>query len=82
MGLRILEGVDGGDSEGRAVLYCSTSGRALPWLFDSAADAEEFVKLHGDVRRLSDAEAERLHRGFYAALSLVRDLSLEPRGAT
>lgn len=65
MGLRILEGVCDGDSNGRAVLYCSTTMRALPWLFESEEDAEKFLERHEDVRRLDHAEQERLFDAFY-----------------
>jgi len=64
MGLRIIEGNHEGDSNGYAVLYCSTSMTALPWIFDSGEDAEAFVETHGDIRRLSDHEQEALFNAF------------------
>jgi hypothetical protein len=56
MGLRIIAGDGEGDSGTYAVLYCSTSMEALPWIFDDRDEAEAFVEKHGDVRRLPPAE--------------------------
>lgn len=58
MGLRTMTCTDGALE--RAILYCSTTMRALPFMFRSAEDADDFVAIHGDVRRLSDAEREAL----------------------
>ena len=62
MGLRTF--VDG--DTGNAVLYCSTTMRCLPFIFESEEDSEEFVEyVHGetgqnDLRRLPADEQERL----------------------
>lgn len=44
MGLRILTGEEGGDSNGQAVLFCSTSMRALPFMFEDEEEAEGFLE--------------------------------------
>lgn len=74
MGLRILTGVDDGDSDGRAILYCSTSMRALPWMFECADDAEDFASRHGAVQYLPEAVVEREYDRFYEILHA------DPRG--
>lgn len=58
MGLRLMTANDGTCEHG--ILYCSTTMRALPFIFRSTDDAEAFVALHGDVRRFSEAEREIL----------------------
>lgn len=58
MGLRTMTCSDG--VLNRAVLYCSTTMRALPYMFRSEQDADDFVAIHGDVRRLTNAEREAL----------------------
>lgn len=58
MGLRTMPFAD--DALTGAVLYCSTTMRALPYMFRSVQDADDFVAIHGDVRRLTDAQREAL----------------------
>jgi hypothetical protein len=59
MGLRTLSCMaDDGNAYG--VLYCSTSMQTLPFMFRSGLDADDFVRVHGDVRRLPDAEQHAL----------------------
>lgn len=54
MGLRILAGTRINDGNyPAAVLYCSTSMTALPFLFHSKEDAENFLRIYGDIRNLS-----------------------------
>lgn len=64
MALMILEGRcinEGEDPPAAAVLYCGCTGRVLPVMFNDADDAEAFISLHGDVRRLSDEELTARH---------------------
>lgn len=89
MGLRVLVGVEDGDSCGQAVLYCSTSGVALPWMFADGDAAERFVERHGDVRRLTEKEVEFLYNAFVkseqareARLEKKRPLSRQPSAAS
>lgn len=59
MGLRIIEGTkinEGPDCPTAAVLYCSTSGTALPMVFNDSEEADAFMQKHGDVRSLCGAE--------------------------
>ncbi len=66
MGLRVLAGIKVNESEDRtgAVLYCSTGNRALPFIFDSEAEAEEFLARYGDIRRLEYKDQEILYGDF------------------
>lgn len=61
MGLRIIQGDGEGDAGTYTVLYCSTSMRALPWMFDSREEAELFLLEFGDVRRVSESEQVRMY---------------------
>lgn len=59
MGLRIIEGTkinEGPDCPVAAVLYCSTSGTALPMIFNDSIEAEAFIQKYPDVRKLGGAE--------------------------
>lgn len=82
MGVRIIVGTEAGTDTEHAVLFCSTSMRALPWLFDSAEDAEAFLELatpiYGDVRELSAEEGERVFTQFQETRAAGRDVA--PRG--
>ncbi len=63
MGLRILAGFcinDGPNGQLAAVLYCSTSKLALPFMFSSGDNAEAFVKRFGDIRNCSYEEQAKL----------------------
>lgn len=63
MGLYILAGTKINEDEDMkgAVLYCSTSYVALPWLFRDGEDATAFIERHGDIRRLTTEEQEKLY---------------------
>lgn len=68
MGLMVLEGSkinEGRDATG-AVLYCSTTGQALPWIFPDGENAEAFIEANGDIRRLTHAEQEELFTAWLA----------------
>lgn len=78
MGVRVLVGVEDDDSGGRAVLYCSTSMRALPFLFQDQDDAEEFLAwVHGgdgekqDLRRYDAADQEKLFTAWQRGLHVL-----------
>jgi hypothetical protein len=58
MGLRTMTCTDG--SLDRAILYCSTTMRALPFLFRNEQDADDFVAIHGDVRKLTAVDLSLL----------------------
>ena len=63
MGLRIIEGTkinEGPDCPVAAVLYCSTSGTALPMIFNDSEEADAFMKMYGDIRAHDGAEQMRL----------------------
>ncbi len=74
MSLRILVGESEGDSANRAVLYCSTTEAALPWMFEGAEDAEAFLEAHGDIRRRTDEEQAKLYGEWVRARSARREL--------
>ena len=66
MGLRILTVLETEREEtSGAILYCSTSRRALPWIFEHEHDAIAFVERHGDIRRLDHKDQEKLVSAFY-----------------
>lgn len=69
MGLRIIAGDGEGDAHTYAVLYCSTTMEALPWIFDDREEAEAFVEAHGDVRRLSSSEQREIYEAWRRARS-------------
>jgi hypothetical protein len=56
--------LDGGTRAG--VLYCSCAGEALPWIFESAEDADAFVEAHGDIRGLGPEEQRALFDAWQA----------------
>ena len=66
MGLRILTVLESEREEtSGAILYCSTSKRVLPWIFEHEHDAIAFVEEHGDIRRLNEAEQGKLFDTFH-----------------
>jgi hypothetical protein len=42
------------------VLYCSTTGTALPMIFNDSEEAEAFIKMYGDIRAHDGAEQMKL----------------------
>jgi len=57
MAIRILEGKKINECDApAAVLYDSCTGLALPVMFTSAEEADDFIAVVGDPRRLTDAQ--------------------------
>jgi hypothetical protein len=69
MGVRIIEGVKINEEDRpAAVLYDSTDNRALPFVFDSAEEAQSFLDwLGGDPRRSTRFELDRLFNNWVVA---------------
>jgi hypothetical protein len=78
MGVRILEGKkinDGPNAGTAAVLYCSTSGVALPMMFESSEKAQRFLDWfgyekplgHTDPRRMDDDDLYTAHQQWVEA---------------
>lgn len=69
MGIRILEGKkinDGPNAAMGAVLYCSVSNTALPLMFEDGDEAERFLRMHGDIRGVSDERLAALFSDWVA----------------
>lgn len=82
MGLHTLAGFITGTSAEAAVLYCSTTMRALPFMFRSAEDADDFVAVHaalGDFRSLPFVEQQRLFEAWEEEWKTDPDGERHPR---
>ena len=82
MGCRIIQGVQGGDSRGRAVFYCSTSEWAFGPVMNGYEEAEAFLEwLPGDPRGYSSVELEKRYGEFRKQYKPDDDYPEEPTKA-
>lgn len=81
MGTRILEGVQGGDSHGRAVLYDSVTGIAFGPVFEDSDTAQAFLDFLSptDARKLSPKGLEVRYAAFLVEKDAREEAELQAK---